>query len=389
MQEKATITIEDFSNKSYESLSQLVSNWIDIPQSFRNILEFRILNNPLIDWIMAIFIFIVIFLFRKKLINLFENVSTVISQNFKTPLSSALFQVIYKPLRWKILLIAFTASYAILDFSKQTNKIYYTLEGTLNIILLGWTIILLINFFHKSYKHFYKHNSVDMKDTFVKLSVTAAKVLTVTIIFMMLLQTWGYDIKGLLASLGLVGMAIALAAKDSARHIFGSIMIFTDSPFKVGDWIKTQDVEGTIEEIGMRSTKVRTFAQALVAVPNGNLADSAILNWSKMGKRRVKMTLGLTYSTSSAQMQNILKDIRNLLKNDKDVHQQTIHIYFSEFADSHLGVFCYFFTKSTDWGEFMRVRERLYLEIMKIVEDNQSSFAFPSQSIYIEEKNMI
>jgi MscS family membrane protein len=187
-----------------------------------------------------------------------------------------------------------------------------------------------------------------------------------------------------LASLGLVGMAFALAAKDTTSNFFGSIVLFADKPFRIGDWIQTPEVEGTIEEIGVRSTRVRTFAQALVAVPNGQLADSAILNWSEMGKRRIKMTLGVPYSTTSTQLRQILKEIRELLKNDADVDKKTIFVYFTEFQDSALGIFCYFFTKTTDWGHYMEVRERLNLDIMEIVEKNGSSFAFPSQSLYIE-----
>jgi len=187
-----------------------------------------------------------------------------------------------------------------------------------------------------------------------------------------------------LASLGLIGMAFALAAKDTAANLFGSLVIFTDRPFKIGDWIKTPIVEGTIEEIGIRSTRVRTFAQALVTVPNAVLANSAILNWSRMGKRRIKMRIGLTYSTTRQKLQTILNDIRQMLKNHKDVHQGTIMIYFDKFEDSSLSIFCYFFTTTTVWEEYLKAREDINLKIMKIIEDNEAEFAFPSQSIYIE-----
>jgi len=202
--------------------------------------------------------------------------------------------------------------------------------------------------------------------------------------FIVVLQEWGYNVSGFLASMGLIGMALALAAKDTAANLFGSLVIFIDKPFKVGDWIKTPQVEGTIETIGIRSTKVRTFAQALVTVPNATLANSAILNWSAMGKRRIKMNIGITYDTPGQTVENIIKDIKVMLENNEDIHQDTIHIYFSEFAASSLNIFCYYFTKTTNWGEFMRVRENTYLEIMKIVERNGTSFAFPTQTLHIE-----
>lgn len=212
---------------------------------------------------------------------------------------------------------------------------------------------------------------------FIQVIVVALGIITI-------LQEWGYNITGFLASLGLVGMAIALAAKDTVANLFGSLVIFSDKPFKIGDWVKTPNAEGIVEAVGIRSTKIRTFAQALISVPNATLANNEILNWSRMGKRRIKMTLGLTYSTTTQQMTDIVNEIRTMLNEDENIHQETIHIYFTDFNDSSLGIFCYFFTKSTNWAEYMRVREEVNLKLMKIVEDNGSAFAFPSQSIYLE-----
>jgi len=390
LKEDELSAIEDVAKYSYQSLSEYLKHTVELPKELQDIFLFKILNNPLGDWLGALVIFLLFYLFRKQLIKFLEYILKTISEKFENPLGAKFFKIFNEPIKWKILLIGFNASYAVLEFPKLVDKIVADLNTSLNYLIIGWIIILFLEFLHNFYTYKYdKDGKVDLKDTLVKFLVRLLKITTIVIIFILLLQTWGYDIRGLLASLGLVGMAIALAAKDTARHLFGSIMIFTDSPFKVGDWIKTPDVEGTIEDIGMRSTKVRTFAQALVSVPNGNLADSAILNWSKMDRRRIKMTLGLTYATTSTQMQNILKEIRELLHNDEDIHQQTIYVHFSAFNDSSLDIFCYFFTKTIKWGEYMAVRERIYLEFMRIIEENGASFAFPSQSIYIEENNAL
>jgi len=219
--------------------------------------------------------------------------------------------------------------------------------------------------------------------------VKSIRFFIIIIGFIVVLQEWGYNVSGFLASMGLVGMAFALAAKDTAANLFGSLVIFTDKPFRIGDWIKTPEVEGTIETIGIRSTKIRTFAQAQVTVPNGTLANSAILNWSRMGKRRVKMNLGLVYDTPATTIQKIIDDIKTMLQNHNEIDQETIHIYFSEFDSSSLNIFCYYFTKTTNWGEFMRVREDTYLKIMAIVEQNGSSFAYPTQTVYLENNNKV
>ena len=121
-----------------------------------------------------------------------------------------------------------------------------------------------------------------------------------------------------------------------------------------------------------------------MSVPNAVIANSAITNWSKMGKRRIKMRLGLTYSTDATQMENILKDLRQMLKSHPDVHQDTVMVYFDKFEDSSLSLFCYFFTTTTVWAEYLRAKENINLKMMKIVEQNGASFAFPSQSVYVE-----
>ena len=189
---------------------------------------------------------------------------------------------------------------------------------------------------------------------------------------------------GLGAALGLGGLAFALAAKDTVANLFGSLVIFTDRPFKVGDWVETPAVEGMIEEIGIRSTKIRTFAQALVSMPNATLANAPITNWSRMGKRRVKTRLGLTYNTTVEQMQAILEEIKTMLKKHPDVHQETILVSFDEFDNSALSIFLYFFTKTTVWLEYLHVREDVNFKIMQIVARNGAQFAFPSQTLYVE-----
>ncbi|VAY88158.1 FIG01237488: hypothetical protein [hydrothermal vent metagenome] len=288
------------------------------------------------------------------------------------------------PINFLILVIGFTFAKNILQLDDSINSILTSLARSAFAFGIFWIIFnsltplsIGINRFTKS---FGEELSVDIANFIIK----TLKFLVIAIGFVSILQEWGYNISGFLASLGLVGMAFALAAKDTAGNLFGSLVIFTDKPFKIGDWIKTPDVEGTIESIGIRSTNVRTFAQALVTVPNGILANSAILNWSKMKKRRIKMTLGLTYDTTSNQIEQITADIKQMLRNHSGINQDSMYVYFTSFNDSSLGIFCYFFTKTISWGEYMKVKEDINLKIMKIIESNNTSFAFPTQTLHIE-----
>lgn len=197
-------------------------------------------------------------------------------------------------------------------------------------------------------------------------------------------QEWGYEISGLIAGLGLGGLAVALAAKDALANIFGGVVIITDKPFTIGDWIETPSVEGTVEDITFRSTKIRTFANSMVTVPNAKLADEAINNWSRMGKRRITFHLGVTYTTPAEKLKKCVQHIRELLENHPGVHKDTIFVRFDRFNDSSLDIFLYFFTKTKIWGEFLEVKEEINFKIMEILENEGVSVAFPSRSIYLE-----
>ncbi len=343
----------------------------------------QFLENPEYKILIAIVAF-TLFLFAKKA---FEIVTRfLLHKAIKNPNSYVreTFESIQKPLSFLFILLGIKTVSIILGTPDEIKEYLVPLNKSLLAFVIFWILynclsplsLILSTITHKF--------GQELSDDITRLLIKALKFLVISIGFVSIMNVWGYNISGFLASLGLVGMALALAAKETASNLFGSLVIFTDKPFVVGDWIKTPDVEGFVEEIGIRSTKIRTFAQAVVTMPNATLANSAILNWTRMGKRRIKMNIGLTYSTTSLQMQNIVKQIRQMLENHQDIHQETIHIYFTDFQDSSLGIFCYFFTKSTVWGEHMRVQEDTNLKIMKIVEDNGASFAFPSRSIYIE-----
>ena len=367
-----------------ESFEEMILNKLPIPESVIDLFNIHLFGNSLGKWTTALVVFIIFLLLRKQLSKLVTLIALKWVQRSETKLDDEILNVIQKPIAFGMIILGFNVAFSFLKFTESFSETISHTMSTLTIVLFAWVIYRVIKLFENSNELIAKRFKTDNGITLAKLLLSILKAIILIIAGMNILSTWGINITGFVASLGLVGMAFALAAKDTASNFFGSMVLFTDQPFKVGDWIKTPEVEGTIEAIGVRSTKVRTFARALVSVPNGNLANAAILNWSEMNKRQIKMTLGLTYSTTATQMKTILAEMRELLKNDEDIHQQTIYIHFTEFQDSALGIFCYFFTKTTNWGEYMQVRERINLELMEIVEKNGAGFAFPSQSLYVE-----
>jgi len=367
-----------------DSFSEIVLNRLPIPQTVIDLFHITLFGNSLGKWLTAAIIFIIFLLLRKQLSKLVTLIALKWVQKTESTLDDEILYVVQRPIALGMIILGFDVAFSFMKFSESFTQMISHTMTTLAIVLVAWILYRVIKLFESSHELIAKRFKTDNGITLAKLLLSILKTIVLIIAGMNILSTWGVNITGFVASLGLVGMAFALAAKDTASNFFGSMVLFTDQPFKVGDWIKTDEVEGTIESIGIRSTKVRTFARALVSVPNGNMANAAILNWSEMNKRQIKMTLGLTYSTTASQMKQILKEMRELLKNDADIHQQTIYIHFTEFQDSALGIFCYFFTKTTNWGEYMEVRERINLELMEIVEKNGAAFAFPSQSLYVE-----
>lgn len=212
------------------------------------------------------------------------------------------------------------------------------------------------------------------------------KFVIISLAVVLVISELGYDISGFIAGLGLSGLAFALAAQETASSIFGGIVILIDKPFAIGDWIQTPSVEGVVEDITLRSTRIRTFANAQSVMPNATLAKEPITNWSRMGKRRITFRIGVTYSTKREKIQACIKQMREMLTEHESVHKETVFVYFDQFNDSSLDIFLYFFTVTTNWQKFLEVKEDINYKIMDILEKEDVNFAFPSRSIYIEQE---
>ena len=201
---------------------------------------------------------------------------------------------------------------------------------------------------------------------------------------MLVIQNLGYSIGSLLAGLGIGGAALALASKDTVANLFGSIVIFIDRPFQIGDWIEIGSIEGTVEEVGLRTTRIRTFANSLITLPNHTLTTSAIENWSAMQKRRIKLSVGITYGAKPSQISALVEGFRRIIRENDQLRQDFFLVYFRDFGPSALEIFVYCFTKTTVWSEYLEVRQQLLLAFMEEVEAQGLSFAYPTQSIHLE-----
>ena len=202
------------------------------------------------------------------------------------------------------------------------------------------------------------------------------------------LELWGVDAASIIAGLGLFSVALALGAQNFFKNLIGGLLIIGEKRFKQGDWINIEGVaEGEVEKIDFRSTLIRRFDKAPIFVPNSVLSDSEIINFSEMPFRRIRFNVGLIYQTTPETILNIRKDIEDYIaKNDDLVNadEATTTIRVTQFNDSSIDLLIYCFTKSTRWYDYTKAKEDLILEIIKIVKNNGSDFAYPTQTIHLE-----
>jgi MscS family membrane protein len=251
------------------------------------------------------------------------------------------------------------------------------------IVNVGWFLFNLVGLFEAWLGHWTQKTESTLDDHLLPFIRKGLRAFVVVMIALMLAQTLGYPISGLLASLGIGGLAVALAAKDSLANIFGSLMIILDRPFQIGDWIKAGEVEGTVEEIGFRSTRIRTFAKTLITIPNSALTNLSINNFSRMPKRRIKMSVGVSYATSPTEMRDAVEKIRNMLREHPAIDQDFMLVNFTDFGASSLDILVYCFTSTTVWGEYLEARQDVCLKIMDILEAMGLEIAFPSRTVYL------
>ncbi|MEO6568696.1 MAG: mechanosensitive ion channel family protein, partial [Opitutaceae bacterium] len=210
-------------------------------------------------------------------------------------------------------------------------------------------------------------------------------LITVFVIFgvLMVVQSLGFEVRPLLAGLGLGGLAFALAAQDTIANVFGSIVVAIDQPFKIGEAVKIGGNEGVVEDIGLRSTKLRTPGKNLVIIPNKTVAAEPVINNSRFTRRRNEQVFGLTYDATPEQMESVVESIRGILAADPEVDGDSILVFFRDLSASSLDIWVAYETPDPDFRKHMAVKQRINLAIMRLVEEGGLSFAFPTQTLHL------
>ncbi|WP_252964192.1 low conductance mechanosensitive channel YnaI, partial [Shigella sonnei] len=247
-------------------------------------------------------------------------------------------------------------------------------------VILTIKLFLLINQFEK--QQIKKGRDI----TSARIMLRIIKITIIVVLVLLYGEHFGMSLSGLLTFGGIGGLAVGMAGKDILSNFFSGIMLYFDRPFSIGDWIRSPDrnIEGTVAEIGWRITKITTFDNRPLYVPNSLFSSISVENPGRMTNRRITTTIGLRYE-DAAKVGVIVEAVREMLKNHPAIDQrQTLLVYFNQFADSSLNIMVYCFTKTTVWAEWLAAQQDVYLKIIDIVQSHGADFAFPSQTLYMD-----
>jgi MscS family membrane protein len=348
------------------------------------VLRFEIFGLSLGNLLLSLLVLFISILFRNILSNAILKRIVRFARR-KEAIDHRLVLALTRPLSFFLLLLGIYISLVILPFNPEIERLIAHLFRGLTMLAVVWGALMATDIAADQLESKFSGRPDSPLAGFAPLVKKTLKIFVLVIGVLMTIDNLGYNVTGILATLGLGTAAIALASQDTIKNAFGALMIVLDRPFKVGDWIQVGDkVDGDVESIGLRSTKVRTWPKTIISIPNGVLANEYINNWSRMPKRRVKQVVGITYEATARDMEELVEEIRDILRKDEGVQQDFILVNFTDFGESSLDILVYYFTTTIAWLAHMDIRQRINCKIMEAVNRRGLSIAFPCRSVYLE-----
>ena len=340
-------------------------------------------------WVLELFIVVFAVLLAGYLVNLLVDRFSLKAKETLTVWDDALIEACRKPIVWLIWILGvnFAASIA----AKKIESDWLLIIEPVNrlaVIFLG--ALFLNNFIKRAESNLIdpKFTSKPMDPTTVRAVARLLRAAILITSFLIAMQLFGYSVSGLLAFGGIGGIAVGFAAKDLLANFFGGLMIYLDRPFAVGDWVRSpdQEIEGTVEDIGWRLTRIRTFDKRPLYIPNCVFANISVENPSRMSHRRIFETIGIRYSDID-KMDQIVHKVRSMLQSHRNIDSsETLIVNFNQFSSSSIDFFVYTFTETIDWIDFHQVKQEILLNISDIIISEGAEVAFPTTTIDLSEE---
>jgi len=343
-----------------------------------------ILGVDIFQILIGLGIFLIFLLFRGLISKFIINRLKKIAKKTTNKLDDTFVQAMEGPARFFPIVIGFFIASYYLEFSPESRSFIDNVNKSLITILIFW----LIHQFIQPVSYLLGGLEKLLTKELIGWIIKALKVLIFILGAAAVLELWGIKIGPIIAGLGLFGVAVALGAQDLFKNLISGILVLVEKRFKVGDWIIVEEIiEGIVERIGFRSTVVRKFDKSIAIIPNFQFAENAVINISETTNWIISWVITLQYNTTVEQLKKIRDEIEKYVTTHKDYKTSLGHaVRVDKFSDSSIDMYIRCFTVTDDWDEWLAVKERLAIEIKQIVEKNNASFAFPSQSIYVEKK---
>jgi len=343
-----------------------------------------ILGVDIFQILIGLGIFLIFLLFRGFISKIIINRLKKIAKKTTNKLDDTFVQAMEGPARFFPIVIGFFIASYYLEFSPESQSFIDNVNKSLITILIFW----LIHQFIQPVSYLLGGLEKLLTKELIGWIVKALKILIFILGAAAVLELWGIKIGPIIAGLGLFGVAVALGAQDLFKNLISGILVLVEKRFKVGDWIIVEDIiEGIVERIGFRSTVVRKFDKSIAIIPNFQFAENAVINISETTNWIISWVITLQYNTTVDQLKKIRDEIEKYVTTHKDYKTSLGNaVRVDKFSDSSIDMYIRCFTVTDDWDEWLAVKERLAIEIKQIVEKNNASFAFPSQSIYVEKK---
>ncbi|MCV6615003.1 MAG: mechanosensitive ion channel family protein [Cellvibrionaceae bacterium] len=339
-------------------------------------------------WIVEVFIVVTVTLLAALLARgLFNNLAKQALKS-KNLWDDALVESIRRPVRWLIWLVGMCWAAEIAAQQSDFNLLaaIEPIRQVGVVLTIAW---FLIRFISQAEKNLIdpEFNHKPMDQTTVAAMGKLLRISVIITAALVALQTLGYSVSGVLAFGGIGGLAVGFAAKDLLANFFGGLMIYMDRPFKVGDWVRSPDkeIEGTVEDIGWRLTRIRTFDKRPLYVPNATFTQISLENPSRMLNRRIYETIGVRYDDAD-KVPALIEAVKEMLKNHEEIDQtQTLMVNFNAFAPSSLDFFIYTFTKTVNWAHYHEVKQDVLLKILDIIAAHGAECAFPTSTVHLQQ----
>jgi MscS family membrane protein len=334
--------------------------------------------------LIGIGIFFIFLIFRGIISKVIIKRLESISKRTTNKLDDTFVHAMVGPARFLPIVLGFFIASYYMSFGEDGKVAIDTINRTLITIFIFWVIHQIVEPISYILSGLDKMLTRELIGWIIK----SLKILIFILGLAAVLELWGIKIGPIIAGLGLFGVAVALGAQDLFKNLISGILVLVEKRFKIGDWILVEGtIEGIVEKIGFRSTVIRKFDKSLAIIPNFQFAENSVVNISETTNWRIRWSITLQYDTTVAQLKKVREEIENYINKSEDFSQGVgVAVRIEKFSDSSIDLLVRCFTASNSWSDSLLVKERLAIAIKEIVEGNKASFAFPSQSIYIEKK---